>query len=175
MRKIKYCVECSLDGFIARQDHTYDFLIKEGKQVENFKQSLREFEIVIMGKKTYEIGLQDGYINPNLPLKQYVISSSMTQTIDPRIELVQANAVSFIEALKKGSGGAILLSGGATLASTLLKANLIDEFCLRIHPVLISKGIALFSGYDKAISLQAYQQKMYSNGIVLYSSYIRKT
>jgi dihydrofolate reductase len=166
MRKLMYCVDCSVDGFIAREDHTFDFLINEGEHLDEFVRSLKNVDTAIMGRKTYEVGLKSGVIDPSLPMQQYVISSSLKETVDERIKIIPSNATAFIRTLKTNPGKNILLSGGSILAASLLLEGLIDEIELRIHPVFIGSGIPIFEMAEKMLPVQFVNQNRYSNGVI---------
>jgi dihydrofolate reductase len=166
MRKLKYCVDCTLDGFIARHDHSYDFLPSEGEHLTDFLETINQFDIALMGRNTYEVGLKAGVIDPSLSMRQYVISSSLTRTIDERIKIISSDIKKFVIGLKSEKGKDILLSGGSILATKMLSENLIDELQLRVHPVLIGSGIALFNKHED-VSVRLIQQKEYSNAVVL--------
>src|SRR5687768_14381619 len=88
MGKLNYCVDVSIDGYIARKNHAYDFLLPGGEHFNEFMNSFSDYEIVLMGRKTYEVGLKAGVVNPDLPVRQIVISSTLTSTVDRRIEIV---------------------------------------------------------------------------------------
>lgn len=165
MRKLKYSVDCSIDGFIAREDHTYDFLIAEGEHLNDFLTSLRDFDTALMGKNTYEVGLKAGIIDPSLPMQQYVISSSLKETIDERIKIIRSDVKKFVRKLKEAKGKDILLSGGSVLATHLLAEDLIDEVQLRVHPVFIGSGIALFNMKRQKVLVELVEEKKYSNGV----------
>jgi dihydrofolate reductase len=167
MRSLKYCVDCSLDGFIAREDHSYGFLIREGEHFDDFLDSLKTFDIALMGKNTYEVGLKDGAIDPSLNLQQFVISSSLENTVDERIKIISKNALKFVGRLKQEKGNDILLSGGSILATNLLNENLVDEIQLRIHPVIIGSGIPFFGNHHNTLALQVRNQRLYSNNVML--------
>jgi dihydrofolate reductase len=166
MGKLNYCVDVSIDGYIARKDHTYDFLVQNGEHLNEFMNSLSDYEIALMGRRTYEVGLKAGVVNPDLPIRQIVISSTLTSTIDRRIELISGNVVETIRLLKANSRKNILISGGASLASSLLKNQLIDNVNLRIHPVVIGTGIPAFYIENNDIHLKLAASKTYSNGVV---------
>lgn len=161
-----YCVDCSVDGFIAREDHTFDFLISEGEHLDDFLRSLKNVDAAIMGRKTYEVGLKSGVIDPSLHMQQYVISSSLKQTVDDRIKIIHSDATTFIRTLKTSPGKNILLSGGSILAASLLLEGLIDEIELRVHPVFIGSGIPIFNMAEKKVPVQFVEQSRYSNGVV---------
>jgi dihydrofolate reductase len=167
MRKLNYCIETSLDGFIARPDHAYDFLPAGGPHQDRFLESLAGYDTNLMGLKTYEIGVEAGILRADGDLKHYVVSTSLKKTIDPAIEILRDDAMAVIRRLKAGPGKNILLTGGSLLASSLLAAGLIDEIRLRILPVLIGKGIPLFANLENDVALQRIEHEAYSNGVTL--------
>src|SRR4029450_3108949 len=96
MRKLPYFVACTVDGFIAREDGSFDFFPMTGEHLpyivaeypETISVNLREllgvragnphFDTVLMGRHTYEVGLPLGLTSPYAHLRQYVVSSTMT-------------------------------------------------------------------------------------------------
>ena len=167
MRKLNYCIESSLDGFIARPDHAYDFLPAGGPHQDRFLEHMAEYDVNLMGLKTYEIGVEAGILRADENLKHYVVSSSLEKTIDPAIEILRDDAMAVIRRLKAEPGKNILLTGGSLLASSLLAAGLIDEIRLRILPVLIGTGIPLFANLQKDVVLRLVESEVYSNGVAL--------
>jgi dihydrofolate reductase len=57
MRKLKYYVACSVDGFIAHTDGSFDGFLPEGQHVQGFLDSYKWFDVVLMGRKTYDNGV----------------------------------------------------------------------------------------------------------------------
>ena len=60
------------------------------------------------------------------------------------VHFVDTDLVTFVNKIKKQEGKDIWVLGGATLATELIKNNLIDEYCITIVPVILGKGISLF-------------------------------
>jgi len=123
------------------------------------------FDTVLMGRKTYEIGLKDGVTSPYSHMKQYVFSRSMQESPDEHVELISENAVDLVRYLKSEKGKGIWLCGGADLASTLFAHNLIDQLILKINPFLMGSGIPLFSGIIQQTALELTSSKIYGNGV----------
>ena len=168
MRKLKYHVACTVDGFIAHEDHTIDGFVQEGEHVTDYFQSLRnDYDTVLMGRGTYEFGIQFGVTNPYPWMKQYVLSRNMVQSPDPNVELVSKDIIAFVSELKKGAGKDIFLCGGADLAGGLFADGLIDELIVKLNPVLFGSGIPLMSGAAKQKALELTGSKVYGNGVVL--------
>ncbi|HZN10450.1 MAG TPA: dihydrofolate reductase family protein [Blastocatellia bacterium] len=183
MRELKYYVACTVDGFIAREDGSFDCFLAEGEHFadllrlfpETIPGHLREalgvtagnqlFDAVLMGRKTYEVGLKVGVTSPYPTMKQYLFSRSMTGSPDENVELVSGDAAARVRELKQEAGKDIWLCGGGELAATLFPE--IDEIILKVNPVLIGSGIPLFAGAVKPTELELTDSKVYRNGFML--------
>jgi len=81
MRKLKYYVASTVDGFIGHEDGSVNGFLEQGEHVTDYLESLKTwFEVVLMGRKTYEFGFQFGVTNPYPWLKQYVFSRTMKES-----------------------------------------------------------------------------------------------
>ncbi|PZU94024.1 MAG: dihydrofolate reductase [Leptolyngbya sp.] len=168
MRKIKYHVASTVDGFIAHQDQTVEGFLSEGEHTTDYLESLkRDYDTVLMGRRTYEFGFQFGVTNPYPWMKQYVLSRTMDRSPDANVELVSENIIDFVRELKSEAGKNIYLCGGAVLAATLFTEDLIDEIILKLNPVVFGSGISLFSETIKQSALELVGSKVYGNGVVL--------
>jgi dihydrofolate reductase len=167
MRALRYYVACTVDGFIAHADGSFDGFLFEGEHVADFLDSYQWFDTVLMGRKTYEVGLREGKTNPYPMLRSYVFSRTMKASPDPNVTLVSENAVEVVRGLRSESGKDIWLCGGADLAATLCREGLIDELVLKVNPVLFGSGMPLFAGAIQQSALQLVESKVYGNGVVL--------
>ena len=167
MRSLKYYVACTVDGFIAHADGSVAGFNFEGEHVMDYIQSLDGFDTVLMGRKTYEFGLNLGVTNPYPTMDQYVLSRTMATSPDENVTLVSENIIEFVKALKNTEGKDIYLCGGGELAKTLLAEHLIDEILLKVSPVLFGSGISLFSAGISQTSLELLNTKTYNNGVAL--------
>lgn len=183
MFKLKYFVACTVDRFIARKDGSFDFFLAEGEHVAdlltNFPETIpvhfrdklgitaenQHFDTVLMGRKTYEVGVKEGITNPYPQMKQYLFSRSLKESPDPAVELVSSDPVAFVRELKQRPGKDIWLCGGGDLASVLFPA--LDEMILKVHPFLLGSGIPLFSAAIHLTSLELLESKVYNNGFML--------
>ncbi len=182
MRRLTYYVACTVDGFIAREDGSLDFFPAEGEHLadlfdafpETVPTHLREalgvdgpnkrFDVVLMGRKTYEVGLDLGITSPYGTLKQYLVSRSMTESPDPDVELVREGVVDLVRELKKESGKDIWLCGGGQLAATLVGE--IDELIIKLNPVILGSGTPLFAGAVEPTAVELTDRKIYDNGFM---------
>jgi dihydrofolate reductase len=182
-RKLVYYVACTVDGFIARENGSFDWALLQGDHftdlIEGFPETFpahvrpalgvstnaRRFDTVLMGRKTYEVGLNEGITSPYAPLQQFVVSRSMSESPDSGVHLHGGAPLELVRQLKAEPGKDIWLCGGARLAAGVFTE--IDELILKINPVLIGSGIPLFHGGDGARALTLAEHKVYPNGFVL--------
>lgn len=183
MRKLVYYVACSLDGFIAREDgsmsdfemggeHFEDLLrefpetipghLKEQLQVSSEK---KRFDTVLMGRRTYEVGLNFGITSPYPHLNQFVVSRSLTTSPDEAVTLINENPIDSIRELKRQSGMDIWLCGGGSLAKTLLSE--IDEVILKVNPFIMGAGISFVAGSVPKTTFNLQSTRPYDNGFML--------
>lgn len=167
MRKLKYYVASSLNGFIAREDDSFDYFVAEGEHVPDYLESLNSFDVVLMGRKTYEMGLKAGVTDPYPNLKSYVFSRTMKESPDEKVRIVSENIVELVKRLKGEEGKAIYLCGGGELATLLFAENLIDEVILKVHPVMVGAGIRLFSEAITQVDLELISGKIFNSGVVV--------
>jgi len=94
----------------------------------------------------------------------YVLSTTLNEVNVETARLVRD--VGELRSLKKQSGGAIYVIGGASLVSTLLNEHLIDELRLIVHPNILGGGKALFAAV-KPRTLELVQSKSERSGLVV--------
>jgi len=184
-RKLVYYVACTIDGFIARQDGSFDWALPQGehftdlferfpetfpshlRQVLGVPPTVRRFDTVLMGRKTYEVGVSEGITSPYEPLRQFVMSRSMRDVADSAVHVHRGDALELVQQLKASPGKDIWLCGGGTLAAGLFTE--IDELILKINPVVIGTGIPLFDGVAGTRAATLTEHKVYANGFALAS------
>lgn len=125
----------------------------------------RCFDAVLMGRRTYEIGVKEGITDPYPHMRQYLFSRTLQTSPDQNVELIATDPVAFVRELKQQSGKDIWLCGGGKLATVLFSE--IDEMILKVHPILLGSGIPLFAGVIKPTSLTLTHSKIYNNGFML--------
>ena len=190
MRKLTYFIACSLDGFIAREDGSIDDFTFDGPHVADILEEFPEtipthlrqyfdaqysntrFDTVLMGRATYETGLDAGFTSPYSHLDQYVFSTTMSGSPDPNVTLISNDVVSHVQSLKRQAGLDIWLCGGGQLASALFAE--IDNLVIKSNPILLGSGRPLFAHtIAPKASLSPVRHKSYVNGFTLSEFTIR--
>ena len=162
-------IASSLDGFIAREDGSIDWLFTDDDY--GYQEFYESVDAVIMGRKTFEKGLElGGGINPTRDKKNYVFSRNQ-QSLggmekDDEVEFVGKDVRKFVEKLVDSSGKDIWLVGGSEIISILLKADLLHDIILSIHPKILGKGIPLFKNTEKEMIRKMVNSKAFDSGLV---------
>lgn len=157
MTRIILYIAASLDGFIARKNGNVDFLFTD--QDYGYSEFYRKIDAVVMGSKTYIQSLAFGEAYKGK--KCYVFSRKKKGSIG-NVIFVSEDTRKFVKKLK----GSVWIVGGGQIIKEFLKYNLIDEYRIFVHPILLGKGIPLFQGGFPEIRLKFMGARSYSSGLV---------
>jgi dihydrofolate reductase len=144
MRRVRYSVAASLDGFIADPRGGYDWIIMD--EAIDFAAMYREFDTFIMGRKTWDVTAGSGFIpaTDGKDKKEVIVFSRTLRTAPkPGIQVVNTPPADTVRALKQKAGKDIWLFGGGELFRTLADAGLVDTVEIGLMPVLLSEGIPI--------------------------------
>lgn len=166
MRKVIFGGANSLDNLLARPDGSVDWLLWSKDVGAIMRGFWKTVDAVLMGRKTYVVGLEHraGAATPGV--ESYVFSRTLDQAAHPNVEIVSEDAVGFVGRLKQKEGGDICLMGGGELARSLFEAGLVDEIGLNVHPVLLGRGIPLFHPMERQIDLELVECRRIENDCV---------
>lgn len=96
-----------------------------------------------------------------------VFSKTLKESNWANTILANGDLVEEVEKLKQKDGQDIIVYGGATFVSNLIKENLIDEFHLVINPTAIGRGLTIFGNSEDRLKLKLVQSTTSSNGKVV--------
>lgn len=141
MRRLRYNVAISLDGFIAGSRGEFDWIAHD--DAIDFAGLFAEFDLFVMGRKTYETIRAQGDQDPTLGQKVIVASRTLEVPDRADVQIVRTDIAQTINAAKQQQGKDIWLFGGGELVRTLFDAKLVDTVEVAVMPVLIGEGIPL--------------------------------
>lgn len=163
MRRIRYAVAASLDGYIAGPKGEADWIIMDPEI--DFNALFQQFDTVLMGRRTLETMARGG--NAGMPgMKTFVFSRTLRQSDYPELIIVAENAAETLAALRRQSGKDIWLFGGGSLFRSLLDAGFVDTVEIAVIPVLLGGGIPLLAPPARETKLKLTRHKVYKTGIV---------
>lgn len=160
-RNIVMFIAASLDGYIARENDSLDWLFKvEGEGDNGYSSFYDTVDTILLGKRTYDWVME--YENGNFPYKDkecYVFTRTAHEDTE-YVKFFHGDLVNFTNELRSKEGGRIWLVGGGEIIHGFLKEKLVDEIIVTVAPVLIGKGIKLFNelDFDTELSLKGIQQ-----------------
>ena len=183
MRKLKLQVHMSLDGYITGPNNEQDWMVFFGdeKLKEYEFRLLESVETILLGRKmTNEfISYWTEVLNkPNdswyafakklIETPKIVFTKTLTKSEWPNTEIATGDLKEEIKKLKSREGGGdIIVYGGASFDSSLIKENLIDEYYLFINPVAIGNGKTIFRDLKEIRKLSLIESIAFDSGTVL--------
>ena len=154
-RKLILYIATSLDGYIATEEDSLEWLFKtEGEGDNGYSEFYRTVDTILIGRRTYDwiIDKEKG----NFPYKNkrcYVFSKSIHEK-NEHVEFIYSDIVEFTNKIKESDGENIWIVGGGNLLHFFIKERLVDEFIITVAPTLIGRGIPLFKEIDFEIELK---------------------
>jgi dihydrofolate reductase len=166
VRRIRYQVAASLDGYIAGPNGEADWITMDPDI--DFTAMFDQYDTFVMGRATFEAmaGQQGSGATPGK--KTLVISRTLRQKDHPDVTIVGDDVEKTLVDLRKQPGKDIWLYGGGSLFRSLLEMRLVDTVEPAIVPVLLGGGIPLFPPPASRVKLKLTGQRVYKkSGIVL--------
>lgn len=181
MRKLIFQEFISLDGYAADKDHSTKFFespVFAEENDEDMLQEMQRFDTILLGANTYKMFVD---FWPNASVKEQIVADKLNSI--PKIvfsktlkqapwgkwepaTVISDDAVTTIKKLKTQEGKDMVLWGSISLAQDIMKANIIDEYLLRIVPVILGGGTLLFNKRD-TLELELTKSKSYPSGLLL--------
>jgi dihydrofolate reductase len=171
MRRIRYAVAATLDGYIAGPNGEADWIIMDPDI--DFRALFEQFDTFLLGRRTFEAMAGGG--SSEMPgMKTYVFSRTLRQQDYPGVTIIAEEAEKTVAALRAEPGKDIWLFGGGSLFGSLLDAGLVDTVEVSIIPVLLGGGIPLLAPPGKETKLKLTGHKIYDTGIVSLEYAVRQ-
>jgi len=167
MRKVVLYIAASVDGFIAKNDGSIDWLEADVDFGDiGFEEFTKTIDTVLMGRKTYEqiLNFEEWHYKEQ---DCHLFSRSPVEIRSPRTFAVSKKPGEFVNGLKIRPGKDIWLLGGGDLNHAFLNEDLIDEIMLFIQPVFLGCGIGLFGMETCGVkNFNLVETRSFDNGFV---------
>ena len=163
MTKVSVYIASSLDGYIAREDGSIDWLPESSES--GYDAFYKSIDTVIMGKTTYDQVRTFG-VYPYKGKKSFVFSKTQ-QNSDENAEFV-SDVEKFVKDGFPGAGKTIWIIGGAKIIVSFLKQGIVDEIIITKIPVLLGKGIPLFENLEDETKLELIKTEKYDQLVDLH-------
>ena len=176
MRKIVAGLFISLDG-VYEAPEMWHFPYFNGEMGAAVGAQMAESDCMLLGRVTYEefaaywpsqtsdgeAGEMAGFMNDT---PKYVVSSTLKSVEWKNTTLIDGtNAADELTRLKQQPGKDISITGSGTLVRTLLRAGLLDELRLLVHPIVVGHGKRLFDDGEQ-VALTLADSQTFSTGVL---------
>lgn len=156
MRRVRFSVAISLDGYIAGPKGEIDWIPMDPDI--DFASLIEAFDTVLLGRKTYETTRQGGVTMSGV--QTYVFSHTLRQEDCPGV-IVSDNAAHTLNKIKTMRGKDIWLFGGGSLFRSLLELGYVDSVELAIIPVLLGGGVQFLPSPASHTKLRLVKHRIY--------------
>jgi dihydrofolate reductase len=180
MRKIIYMMSVSVDGFMEGPNRELDWHLVDDEVHRDFNARLGAMSAFLDGRVTYELMADywptaDADPDAPEPMAEFariwrdmpkLVFSRTLASAEWNTTVVRDVAADDILELKARPGGDMAL-GGAQLAAAFRQLDLIDEYLVYVHPIVLGRGNPMFREADVAHELKLAETKTFGNGVVL--------
>ena len=179
MGKLVYSMSVSLDGFVETPNRSLDWVLIDEELHSFFNDEAREMSAFLYGRRLYQLMVDywptaetDPSATPAMlefariwKDKLKIVFSRTLERVEWNSRLVRDDAAQEVARLKAQPGFDMSV-GGPTLASTLIRAGLIDEYRLFVHPVILGAGTPFFPGLEDRIGLKLLETRTFDSGVI---------
>jgi dihydrofolate reductase len=180
MRKLKLQVQMSVDGCIAGPNNETDWLTRGNDSFKYVNDIVDSSDTILMGRKmvdgfipywTEVAGKLDDPMNAfakkMIETPKIVFTKTLNKSEWINTEIATGDFRDEITKLKSLDGKDLLVYGGASFDSSLIKEKLIDEFYLFVNPLIMGNGKTIFKDLKEIQKLALIESKMFDSGLVL--------
>lgn len=167
MRRVRYSVAASLDGFIAGPAGEFDWIPIDPDI--DFASLAASFGAVVMGRHSYDVARSvEGGAVQGLPT--YVYSRTLPEGEADGVTVVH-DGIAHLRALKAGDGKDIWLWGGGRLFQSVAEAGLVDAVDVALIPILLGDGIPLLPPVGLRVPLRLRSHRVYPKTGTVFVEY----
>ena len=176
MRKLKLQVQMTVDGYIAGPNGEMDWMVFNwDNELKKYVTEISEsFDCIILGRKLAQGFIPHWASNPEQEgadkfnsTKKIVFTKTLDKSEWDNTILAKGDLVDEITKLKNQDGKDIIVYGGSTFVSALIKKGLVDEFHLFINPTSIGNGMSIFKELAGKQNLTLVKSISFDCGIIV--------
>ncbi|HYN08926.1 MAG TPA: dihydrofolate reductase family protein [Vicinamibacterales bacterium] len=174
MRRVRYSVAMSLDGYIAGPNGEADWIVMDPEIGAGFADYYKQFDTFLIGRKTYTAMTKPGKGGGGgafAGFKIIVVSRTLNPRDYPKATIISAGVKEAITALKQEPGKDIWLFGGGELFRSLLDLGLVDTVEVGVIPVLLGGGIPFLPPPASRAALTLVSHRAYQKTGTLWLDY----
>jgi len=190
LRKLKLQVQMSIDGCIAGPNGEMDWMVglQDDKLNKYVNELTESFDTILLGRKMTDVFISywsDVINKPDEPwyalakkmieIPKVVFTKTLNKSKWINTDIATGDLTDEIMKLKSRDGKDMVVYGGASFDSSLIKLGLIDEFLLFINPVAIGNGMTIFKDLNEIQKFNMVKSIPFDSGVVLLHYEARKS
>jgi dihydrofolate reductase len=191
MRKLRLQVQISIDGCIAGSNNEMDWLLwddilRDDNYIKYLNEITESVDTIIMGRKMVDEFIPywtevtnkpddpwNAFAKKMVEIPKVVFTKTLYKSEWANTDIATGDLKDEITKLKNLDGGDIIVYGGASFDSSLVKEKLIDEFYLFVNPIVIGNGKTIFKNLEMQ-KLTLIESKVFDCGLVLLYYEVKK-
>ncbi len=179
MRRVTYSMGVSLDGYTTGPDGQFDWTAPDDEVFRFVTDETRHVGVHLMGRRLYEAMLywETAEQDPSLDDAMLewaalwkaipkVVFSTTLSSVQGNARLASSGVAEEIERLRVEPADGDIAIGGATLAAQAAASDLIDEYRIRVYPVLVGGGTSYFPQQERRFDLDLVETRTFSSRVV---------
>jgi dihydrofolate reductase len=165
MRRLRYSVAMSLDGYIADAHDAFDWILHD--DTIDFAGMFARVDTIILGRRTYDLVRAQGESPWKPGTRVFVVSRTLAPESRGDVTIVSADPAAIASSLRRESGdGEIWLFGGGQVFAELLAGNQVDAVEVTVVPVLLGGGVPMLAPMTSRTTLALKHSHVYPSGMV---------
>ena len=183
MRQVILQIDITLDGFIAGPNGEMGWVKADEEMNQDANELLSTADTILLGRLAYQLFADYWpFADTNATSTESKIAYQLnhatkvvfSRTLDKvewgkwnNARLVKGNIAGVLSEMKAQAGKNLVLYAGADIVSTFMQLGLVDEYRLRVHPIVLGSGKPLFKDIKDRRNLKLLTTKSYKNGAIL--------
>ena len=179
MGRVIYSMNVSLDGYAAGPGGSLDWTVIDEEIHTWWNDQTRAADAVIWGRRVYELMVaywptaeSDPAATPAMlefarvtNPKPKVVFSTTLESATWNARVVRGDVGDVLAGLRKEFAGDLVLAG-PTLAAQFVRAGLVDEYRLVVHPAIVGAGLPFFPDLEAPIGLRLIDEHRFASGAI---------
>jgi dihydrofolate reductase len=181
-RKLRLQVQMSVDGCIAGPNGEMDWMVapSDAGAIKYVSKITESVDTILLGRKMTDVFISswlnvmnepdnpwNAFAKRMIEIPKVVFTKKLDKSEWINTEIAKGDLIEEVNKIKSRNGRDIVVYGGASFDSSLIKEKLIDEFYLFINPVAIGNGMTIFKGLKEIQKFSLIESKVFESGKVL--------
>jgi len=179
MRRLIVDAITSLDGYFTSLRNEIDWFEFDDDEWAWSRDINRRVDTMLLGRVTYEefrqfwptsapttMGIDPDFIRQLNALKKVVFSRTLNRALWKPATIARGTPKEVVSKLKRQPGKDMVVAGSGALVGSLLREGLIDEYYVRVRPILLGSGRSMFVDPDGRHPLKLVSAKTFKSGVV---------